>query len=268
MTPAAASDRTPQQGASRTSGLSFAGQRARSNNIVVDGFDNNDETVGSVRAVFSQDAVQEFQVLAHGYSAEFGKASGGVVNIVTRSGTNTPRGTAFLFLRHDALSSRNYFDRDAEEKAPYSHHQLGGTFGGPLRRDRTFVFGSIERLSIDASNFVTIDDVTQVPHPFQPGVTLGTPAGILRAAGFALDTGHVPYGIRSTQWLVRLDHYLSTSQRVAVRVNGASELNENVEPFGGLTARSRAASLDNADLMLGSRTISSRARASSTKRGS
>jgi hypothetical protein len=249
-TPAAASDRTPQQGASRTSGLSFAGQRARSNNIVVDGFDNNDETVGSVRAVFSQDAVQEFQVLAHGYSAEFGKASGGVVNIVTRGGTNTPRATGFLYLRHDSLSNRNHFDRTAD-KAPYEHRPLGATFGGPLRRDRAVVLGSIERLTIDASNYVTIDDATQVPHPFQPGITLGTPVGILRQAGFEVETGHVPYGVRSTQWLVKLDHYINQGQRIAARINGATELNENVEPFGGLTARSRAASLDNADLMLG-----------------
>jgi len=249
-TPAAASDRTPQQGASRTSGLSFAGQRARSNNIVVDGFDNNDETVGSVRAVFSQDAVQEFQVLAHAYSAEFGKASGGVVNIVTRGGTNAPQGTAFLFVRDESLSNRNYFDRTAD-KAPYEHRQVGATFGGPLRRDRAFVFASIERLSIHASNYVTIDDATPVPHPFQPGVTLGTPAGILRQAGFEVETGHVPYAVRSTQWLVKLDHYLNQGQRIAARINGAREFNENVEPFGGLTARSRAASLDNDDFMIG-----------------
>ncbi len=251
LTPAAAIDRTPQQGASRTSGLSFAGQRARANNIVVDGFDNNDETVGSVRAVFSQAAVQEFQVLAHGYSAEFGKASGGVVNIVTRSGTNTPRGTGFIFVRDDSLGSRNFFNRGTQSKAPFSQYQFGGAGGGPLRRDRTFIFSSIERLTSDASNFVTIDDVTPVPHPFEPGVTLGTAAGILRAAGFPVETGHVPYAVRSTQWLLKVDHALTGNQRLAVRVNGASEFNENVEPFGGLTARSRAASLDNTDLMLG-----------------
>ncbi len=73
----------------------LAGQRARSNNVTVDGLDNNDETVGSVRAMFSQDAVQEFQVLTNGFSAEFGKAAGGVVNVVTRSGTNTTSGGAY-----------------------------------------------------------------------------------------------------------------------------------------------------------------------------
>ena len=113
LTPTSAPDRTPQQGASRTSGLTFAGQHARSNNIVVDGMDNNDETVGSVRAVFSQEAVQQFQVLAMGYSAEFGKASGGVVNIVTRSGTNTLQGSAFLYVRDDSLNARNHFEPSA-----------------------------------------------------------------------------------------------------------------------------------------------------------
>ncbi len=68
------------------------GQRARSNNITVDGLDNNDLSAGGVRATFSQDAVREFQVLASGFAAEFGKASGGVVNIVTKSGTNRPLG--------------------------------------------------------------------------------------------------------------------------------------------------------------------------------
>ena len=106
-------DRIPQQaqGATPTSGLSFAGQRPRSNNITVDGLDNNDITVGAVRATFSQDAVREFQVLAASFSAEFGKASGGIVNIVTRSGTNTPAGNFFAFFRDDALSARNYFER-------------------------------------------------------------------------------------------------------------------------------------------------------------
>ena len=78
ITPGVSTDRTPQQGASATSGLTFAGQRARSNNITVDGLDNNDTAVGSVRATFSQEAVREFQVLTNSYSAEFGNATGGV----------------------------------------------------------------------------------------------------------------------------------------------------------------------------------------------
>ena len=111
ITPGVATDRTPQQGASATSGLTFAGQRARSNNITVDGLDNNDAAVGSVRATFSQEAVREFQVLTNSYSAEFGKASGGVVNIVTKSGTNTLSGNAFFYFRDESLNAKGHFEK-------------------------------------------------------------------------------------------------------------------------------------------------------------
>jgi hypothetical protein len=163
ITPGVTNDRTPQQGASATSGLSFGGQRARSNNIMVDGFDNNDQVVGAVRATFSQEAVREFQVLTNSYSAEFGKASGGVVNIVTKSGTNVARGNAFFYFRDDSLNARGYFEQldifgnpvDLE-KAPFNQKQWGGTFGGPLARNQTFFFGSFEQTNIRASNLVTI----------------------------------------------------------------------------------------------------------------
>ena len=203
LAPAVVTDRTPQQGASGTSGLSFAGQRARSNNITVDGLDNNDSTIGSVRATFSQEAVREFQVLTNSYSAEFGKASGGVVNIVTKSGTNTMAGNMFFFLRDSALNSKDHFERFDpagqpidREKAPYAQKQYGGTLGGPIRRDRTFYFLSYERLDIAAHNFVTIDGTNNVTFL---GQNYGTPAQILGRAGFLVETGHVPYDIRSNQ---------------------------------------------------------------------
>ena len=253
LAPGVATDRTPQQGASGTSGLSFAGQRARSNNITVDGLDNNDSIIGSVRATFSQEAVREFQVLTNSYSAEFGKASGGVVNIVTKSGTNTTAGNLFFFLRDAALNSKDHFERFNpagqaidREKAPYSQKQYGATLGGPLKRDRTFYFLSFERLDIGAHNFVTIDDTNSVSFL---GQNLGTPAAILRRAGFAVETGHVPYDIRSNQFLGKVDHELNTSNALTARVNWADDFNENIEPFGGIVARSRGAVLESEDLM-------------------
>jgi hypothetical protein len=256
ITPGVTTDRTPQQGASATSGLSFAGQRARSNNITVDGLDNNDSTVGSVRAVFSQEAVREFQVLTSSFSAEFGKASGGVVNIVTKSGTNTTAGTAFFYGRDDALNARAHFEKfnPAGEaidrgKAPFRQQQFGGVLGGPVKRDRSFYFVSFERLSIDTNNFVTIDDRTPVLHPFL-GTPMGTPAGILRSAGFEIETGNVPYEVKSSQFLAKLDHQLSPEQHLTVRYNWADLTNENIEPWGGLVARSRGAVLDSRDHML------------------
>jgi Carboxypeptidase regulatory-like domain len=256
LTPAVAPDRTPQQGASRTSGLTMVGQRARSNNITVDGLDNNDETVGSVRALFSQEAVKEFQVSAGGFDAEFGKASGGVVNIVTKSGANMFGGGGFIFLRDDSLDAKGYFERFdpsgmaiVQDKAPYTQKQFGGIFGGPFKKDRAFLFTSFERLATHASNFVTIDDRTLITHPLNPAVSLGTPAQILRTAGFPVEAGNVPYAIDLNQLLAKVDVQLPSSQTLTIRVNTATELNENIEPFGGQIARSRGAALDSTDVM-------------------
>ena len=178
-----ATDRTLNQGPAETSGLAFSGQSARSNNITVDGLDNNDDASGGVRAVFSQDAVREFQVVVHSYSAEFGKAAGGVVNIVTRSGTNRVAADAFAFYRDRALNSRGYFDNfdpsGAEvnlPKAPFGQRQFGGTLGGPLKKNRTFAFGSFERLAVSDSAAVTIDNRTIVTHPI-PASAAGNGTG-------------------------------------------------------------------------------------------
>ncbi|MCA1583337.1 MAG: TonB-dependent receptor [Acidobacteria bacterium] len=257
LTRGVAVDRTPQQGVSATSGLTFGGQRGRSNNITVDGVDNNDSVVGSVRATFSQEAVREFQVLSGAYSAEFGKASGGVVNIVTKSGTNTVQANAFGFFRNESLSAKQYFERfnpagqpTDRAKAPYSQVQYGGTVGGPVRRDRAFYFLSFERLAIDASNFVTIDDTAAVVDPRDPTVILGTQAGILRTAGFPIETGDGPFAVKATQFLGKVDYQPQPTHRLALRFNLSRDRNENIEPFGGQVARSRAAAIQSRDYML------------------
>jgi hypothetical protein len=248
-----AADRTLNQGPAETSGLSFAGQSARANNITVDGLDNNDDATGGVRAVFSQDAVREFQVVAHSYSAEFGKAAGGVVNIVTKSGTNRVAADVFGFYRDRALSSRGYFDNTDPSgaainrpKPPFGQRQMGATAGGPLRKSRTFVFASFERLSISDTAPVTIDDRTTVPHPILP-VGLGTAPDILRRAGFPVETGNVPFEVRTTTGLLKLDHVMTQATNAALRFNIADGSNGNSQPFGGLVARSRGGVLDNRD---------------------
>lgn len=239
ITPGVTNDRTPQQGASATSGLSFGGQRARSNNIMVDGVDNNDPVVGAVRATFSQEAIQEFQVLTNSYSAEFGKASGGVVNIITRSGTNDPNGNLFYFFRNDSLNEKSIFEREdvfgnkvTRDKAPFDQGQWGATFGGPLVRDRTFYFLSAEDLSTDSNNFVNIDPAA---------------AALLNAAGFPVQIGNQPYSVRAKEYLGKVDHLWSAGHSFVLRANYAKLLNENIEPFGGIVARSRGAAQDRED---------------------
>ena len=242
ITPGVTTDRTPQQGASATSGLSFGGQRARSNNIMVDGVDNNDPIVGAVRATFSQEAIQEFQVLTNSYSAEFGKASGGVVNIITRSGTNESMGNAFEFFRDKSLNAKSHdekFDPAGnainQDKAPFRQSQYGATLGGPVRRDQTFYFVSAELLHSDTSNFVNI----------RPDV-----AAALNANGFPVDLGNVPYSVRSKAFLTKVDHQWQSAHSFVARANYASLLNENIEPFGGIVARSRGAVQDRKDWAL------------------
>jgi hypothetical protein len=254
IAPGVTTDRTPQQGAAAASGLTFAGQRARSNNITVDGLDNNDVSLGGVRATFSQEAVQEFQVLTHSYSAEFGKASGGVLNIVTRSGTNEHAGSGFVFFRDESLNAREHFERFSPAgdpidrgKAPYSQIQAGGVLGGPIRRDRTFYFLSYERLDIETNNFVTIDDSSAITLFGNP---IGTTADIFRRAGFPIETGNVPYRVESNQVLAKVDHRLGGTDSLSVRFNWADGVNENVEPWGGQVARSRGGLLDSRDVML------------------
>ncbi|HEX7830151.1 MAG TPA: TonB-dependent receptor, partial [Thermoanaerobaculia bacterium] len=239
LTPGVTTDRTPQQGASATSGLSFGGQRARSNNIMVDGVDNNDPIVGAVRATFSQEAIQEFQVLTNSYSAEFGKASGGVVNIITRSGTNEPSGNLFYFFRNDDLNAKSVFEKEdvfgnsiSREKAPFDQSQYGATFGGPIVRDRTFLFLSLESLDVETNNFVNIDPAA---------------AALLNANGFPVELGNVPYEVSAEEYLAKIDHQWSPAHNFNIRANYAKLLNENIEPFGGITARSRGALQDRKD---------------------
>ncbi|MPY88350.1 MAG: TonB-dependent receptor [Luteitalea sp.] len=258
LTPGVSTDRTPQQGASATSGLTFGGQRARSNNLTVDGLDNNDATIGGVRATFSQEAVREFQVLASSYSAEFGKASGGLVNIVTKSGTNSAAGDVFFYVRDDGLNAKNYFEKFdpagtpiEQDKAPYAQQQYGGILGGPIRRDRAFFFTSFERLDIDASNFVTIDDRTPLrvlgASPCTDPSALCTPARLINDTGFPVDVGHVPSRMETNTFLVKIDHHIRNDQALTLRYNYGDAINENIEPFGGIVARSRGAILDSTD---------------------
>lgn len=199
VTPGVVTDRTPLQGAVATSSLSFTGQRARSNNVMVDGLDNNDPVVGAVRATFSQEAIREFQVLVDSYSAEFGKAAGGVINIVTKSGTNEYHGNAFGYFRDRALNAKTHFDTFDifgqpidREKPPFTQQQWGGTLGGPVRLDRTFFFGSAERTDVTDSRQVSIDPAA---------------AAVIEAAGFPVALGNVPAAVENTELFGKVDHH-------------------------------------------------------------
>src|SRR2546421_457790 len=129
-------------GPAPTSGLNIGGQRGRSTLVQVDGADNTDNSINASRSTVSQEAVQEYQVSTNSYAPEFGRAIGGIINVVTKGGSNNFRGDVFGFIRHKSIQSRNAFapliDNDPSKKPPFTRGQYGATIGGPIKRDRTF----------------------------------------------------------------------------------------------------------------------------------
>jgi hypothetical protein len=135
-------DNAPNTGAAPTSGLNMSGQRARSNLVNVDGADATDNSVNGVRSTVSQEAVQEFQIITNSYSAEYGRAAGGVVNIITRSGSNAFHGDVFGYLRNRNFQAVNPFS--TVSNPAYTRVQAGAAFGGPIKKDKTYYYFSYE----------------------------------------------------------------------------------------------------------------------------
>jgi hypothetical protein len=125
--------------------ITVAGARPQQNNYRLDGISINDYANGAPGSVIGGDlgvdAIEEFSVLTSNYSAEYGRTSGGVVNAITRSGTNQFHGAAYEFLRNSALDARNFFDG---KNPPFRRNQFGAGAGGPIRKDKMFVFGDYE----------------------------------------------------------------------------------------------------------------------------
>src|SRR2546430_3718171 len=196
----------------RTPKISINGARPEQNNFLLDGTDINNvynKTPGSAAGVLlGVEAVLEFQVLTNAYSAEFGRSAGGVINAVTRSGANSLRGTGFEFNRNSAFDAKNYFDPKDKPIPDFFRNQFRRTFGGPIRRDRTFFFGAfeslIERLGITGVTAVPDDNArtgilptrTVVLHPAIPSYleTL-----FPRANGRSLGGGAAEYLFSRTQ---------------------------------------------------------------------
>ena len=135
--------------------ISVAGQNVRNVNYTMDGSNNNDTFNGGnggAQARVPVEAVQEFQLLSSQFDAEYGLTSGGIVNSVSKSGTNRFRGAAFMFFQDEKMSALEYFaDKEGLEEAPSQQQQWGGVLGGPIVRDKAHFFGSLERVALDSS---------------------------------------------------------------------------------------------------------------------
>ena len=152
--------------------ITIAGARPQQNNYRLDGISINDYSNGAPGSVvglnLGVDAIQEFSVVTSNYSAEYGRTSGGVINAISRAGTNRFHGSAYEFLRNSALDARNFFD---PAKIPeFRRNQFGGSFGGPIVKDRTFIFGDYEGLRA-STGFASVDFV-----PSPAAIAMASPA--------------------------------------------------------------------------------------------
>ncbi len=219
--------------------ISFAGQRGVLNSLVIDGADNNNTffgqtlgRTGSGRAPyqFSQDAVQEFQVNRNAYSAEYGRAGGAVINVVTKSGTNDLHGSAFEFFRDKSLNANSWANKirtPVPDRSPFRIHQFGGSLGGPIQRDKAFFFVSYDGQRQSIPNPVILNLPSNLP------TDPDTQAGLALVSAAAHD-----YSQTRDQdvFLAKVDYQLTSRHRLSVRYNHQNFTGGNNESSGSTSA--------------------------------
>jgi hypothetical protein len=152
----------------RIGNFAMSGGDGRQLDVNVDGGDNKDNVVGSLIQNFAYESIQEFEVLQHRWTAESGRSVGGVVNVITKSGSNQYRGTAFGSYRGSDTRSMDFFElqrRETEptfQKAPFTRQEWGGSLGGPIARNQVFFFGALEQFRERSENLVTSQAFTQL----------------------------------------------------------------------------------------------------------
>ncbi len=231
------------------SGFHVAGGREASNNFLLDGIDNNDLYINRIVVSPPLDTVREFRLHASGYKAELGRSAGAQVNVVSRSGTRELHGSAYHYLRNDALDARNYFDPADQAIPPYRRNQFGGTVGGPLLGRSTFFFTGFEGTRIrdaatrtagvpapaqregdfSASGSTIFDPFSQAPFPDNRiPLTRQSPAGQALAGYWPTPNRADPVqNLVSTplgdglvnQWQGRLDRNFGSAGALFVRYN-------------------------------------------------
>jgi hypothetical protein len=187
-------DNAPDTGAAPTSGLNMSGQRARSNLVNVDGADATDNSTNGVRSTVSQEAVQEFQIITNSYAAEYGRAAGGVVNIITRSGSNDFHGDVYGYLRDRDFQAINPFafcPTPPCSTPAYTRVQAGTAFGGPIKKDKTYYYFSYEITRRHETGFSSIGQNGFDLVPFNTGTDIGSGPGGAGPGSFPLPFGTI-----------------------------------------------------------------------------
>ena len=232
--------------------FSINGSRDRSNNYSLDGTDNNDPFFnnsafnqtgigGAPASVLPIDAIQEFNLQSQ-FGAEYGRNSGSVVNIITRSGTNHLHGAAFEFLRNDAMDARNFFNREPAPKSAFRNNQFGASLGGPIIEDRTFFFGAYEgqreRVTSDFSLLVpTSTQITQAQqliagNGMTPSQALTNMLGLFPTSTTGTAPGSVEDKNDVDSFIAKIDHQFTSTESITGRY--AFARSQQTFPLGGL----------------------------------
>jgi hypothetical protein len=231
-------------------GISVASQRNLSNNFIVDGVSANDDAAGLSGIPYGVDAVEQFQVVTSGAQAALGRALGGYVSVVTKSGTNAVNGAVYDFMRDNNFNAANAL---SGKTLPMDQQQYGASIGGPVVRNRAFYFANVEQKLLDQTGLVTILP-ENVPVINARLAAVGYP-------GSSISTGIYPNPVHSANILGKIDHHLSGSDQLSVRYAFYDVTSDNSRGAGALIAATASAGLDNVDhsLALGNTwTISSK----------
>ena len=171
----------------QTSSVSVNGQADMMNNQTIDGIDNNERVIGTIGVRPSVDAIQEVSVQTNVFTAEVGRAAGAIVNVITKTGSNSFHGTAYEFFRNDKLNANPYDFGALLPKPKYRQNQFGGSLGGPIFKDRTFFFADYEGLNIVRNQNPTTTTVPTLFERQNPGNFTDNPAIGTTAAPATLD---------------------------------------------------------------------------------
>jgi hypothetical protein len=217
-------------------GISVGSQRNFSNNFIVDGLSANDDAAGLSGMPYGVDAVDQFQVVTSGGQAELGRALGGYVNVLTKSGTNVTHGDVYDYVRDDRFNAANAL---TGATLPMSQKQYGASLGGPIARDRTFFFSNVEQRKLDQTGLATItaDAVNTINARLQSA----------DYPGASITTGVYPNPVHSTNLLGKVDHQINSKDQFGVRYGLYNVTSDNSRGAGGLNAPSASAGLDNTD---------------------
>jgi len=217
-------------------GISVSSQRNFSNSFIVDGLSNNDDAAGLTGAFYGLDVVNEFQVVTSGGQAEFGRALGGYINVVTKSGTNTLHGDVYGYFKNQRFNAANAI---AQIALPITQAQYGASLGGPIVHNRTFYFANFEQRELNQSGLTTISPANVA--------IINARLAAVNYPGPQISTGIYSNPVHNENLFAKVDHQFSDTDQFNIRYSLYHVTATNSRGAGGLSAPTASANLDDTD---------------------